>query len=259
MRTGEPLRLITIGPSHYCEKARWALDRLGIPYREERHPPVFQALVAKRIGGRRTVPVLVTPERTLSDSTDILQYLDTQAPPELRLYPEDAAARREAEELEELFDETLGPHARRLAYYHLLDDPNAVPALTDGVRRLERGLFRLSLPLCKGLMRRLMRIDAAGAERSRQKIDGVFAKVAELLADGRPYLTGERFTAADLTFAALAAIVLAPPEYGFPLPPLSESPPAYQSDVAHYRDLPGGEYALKLYRTLRQQELATTP
>ena len=28
-------RLITIPISHYCEKARWALERAEIPYREE--------------------------------------------------------------------------------------------------------------------------------------------------------------------------------------------------------------------------------
>ena len=27
-------RWITIGPSHYCEKARWALERAGLDYRE---------------------------------------------------------------------------------------------------------------------------------------------------------------------------------------------------------------------------------
>ena len=42
--------------------------------------------------------------------------------------------------------------------------------------------------------------------------------VAELLADGRPHLCGERFGAADLTFAALSAAVVVPPVYGVPLP-----------------------------------------
>ncbi len=30
-------RLLTIPISHYCEKARWALDRAGLDYVEERH------------------------------------------------------------------------------------------------------------------------------------------------------------------------------------------------------------------------------
>ena len=37
MPASTPARLITIPISHYCEKARWALDRAGIGYREERH------------------------------------------------------------------------------------------------------------------------------------------------------------------------------------------------------------------------------
>jgi glutathione S-transferase len=31
------LRLVTIPISHYCEKARWSLERAGLEYREERH------------------------------------------------------------------------------------------------------------------------------------------------------------------------------------------------------------------------------
>ena len=33
--------LITIPISHYCEKARWALDRARQPYVEVRHLPLF--------------------------------------------------------------------------------------------------------------------------------------------------------------------------------------------------------------------------
>ena len=43
-------RLITIGASHYCEKARWAVQRAGLPFREECHPPLFHIFVAKRLG-----------------------------------------------------------------------------------------------------------------------------------------------------------------------------------------------------------------
>ena len=59
------LRLITIPISHYCEKARWALERADIPYREERHVQLIHRIAARRAGGGQTVPVLVTPEGTL--------------------------------------------------------------------------------------------------------------------------------------------------------------------------------------------------
>src|ERR1700728_3679182 len=58
----DTLRLITIPISHYCEKARWALDRVGLPYREERHVQGIHQLAARRAGGGVTVPVLVTPD-----------------------------------------------------------------------------------------------------------------------------------------------------------------------------------------------------
>jgi glutaredoxin len=56
------LRLVTIPISHYCEKARWALERAGLEYREERHVQGVHQLAARRAGGGITVPVLVTPE-----------------------------------------------------------------------------------------------------------------------------------------------------------------------------------------------------
>src|SRR5438270_7830337 len=58
----EALRLITIPISHYCEKVRWALERAGMAYREERHVQGVHRLAARRAGGGITVPVLVTPE-----------------------------------------------------------------------------------------------------------------------------------------------------------------------------------------------------
>lgn len=246
------LRLITIGPSHYCEKARWGLERLGVPFVEEPHPPLFHVLVVRRHGGRRTVPLLVTPDGPLADSTDILQALDRQVgggP----LYPEDPELRREVEELEDVLDEQLGPHVRRLAYHHLLWDPRMPDVMTRGVRRPgERALFRVSLPLVRRAMARFLRLTAAGAARSRERVHEVFRQVDERLADGRAHLVGGRFTAADLTFAALAAPLLMPPEYGWPLPPLDEAPAALRAEVEPLRATRAGRFALELYRTERR-------
>src|SRR5262245_42990107 len=104
----EPFRLITIPFSHYCEKARWALDRLGITYREAPHPPLFHWVATAPLR-RRTVPILVSRAGVFADSTDILQYLDAFAPDGARLYPVDSAVRREVEDLEDGFDRSLGP------------------------------------------------------------------------------------------------------------------------------------------------------
>ena len=52
-------RLLTIPISHFCEKARWALERAGLAYREERHVQGVNRIVSKRAGGHGTLPVLV--------------------------------------------------------------------------------------------------------------------------------------------------------------------------------------------------------
>ena len=66
------LRLITMGFSHYCEKARWALDRAKLDYVEESHAPLLHLPTARRFGGR-TVPLLVDTDtkQTFTDSTEI--------------------------------------------------------------------------------------------------------------------------------------------------------------------------------------------
>jgi glutathione S-transferase len=82
-------------------------------------------------------------------------------------------------------------------------------------------------------------------------VRATFDDVAERLGDDRPFLCGERFTAADLTFAALSAAVLMPPEYGVPLPQPAELPTAMAATVRNLREHPAGAYALKLFREER--------
>lgn len=45
-----PYRLYTIAASHYCEKARWALDLGGVSYQEDKAPPVLHMMMLRRAG-----------------------------------------------------------------------------------------------------------------------------------------------------------------------------------------------------------------
>jgi glutathione S-transferase len=102
-------------------------------------------------------------------------------------------------------------------------------------------------------LRRGLGIHAEGARKSEGRVREVFDVVDAKLAGGGKFLVGDRFTAADLTFAALAAPILAPPEYGWPLPRVEEGPPALQRLIDHHRSRPAGTFALRLYREERRR------
>ncbi len=245
-------RLLTIPISHYCEKARWALDRATIGYTEEPHLQVIHVWKARRAGGGRTVPVLVTDEAIVDDSSAILEWADRDLPQERRLYPEgDAGAR--ARDIESWLDERLGPDGRLWMYHGTL------PVLDDmdewalaGVPEWERRAFRTFGGVLDAAIRRHLGVDDARAAAALRSVDEVFDEIASRLADGRPYLTGERFTAADLTFAALSAAVLIPQDYGSPLPPLDALPAEMAEQVRRLRVHPAGAFAARIYAEQRR-------
>jgi glutathione S-transferase len=117
---------------------------------------------------------------------------------------------------------------------------------------LEHATVLAGLPLLVPLMRRAMRIDEAGAVRSRDKARRVFDEIDRRLSDGRPYLLGDRFGAADLAFAALASPLIAPPEYPLPGLTLELAPPPYAAEIHAFRARPAGAFALRVYREHRK-------
>jgi glutathione S-transferase len=236
-------RLVTIPFSHYCEKARWALDRAGIRYREDGHLPLFAWLPALRAGRARTVPSLVTDDGSVTDSTDILRWVDRHggAP---SLFPLDLP---EAAELEERFDRRLGPHSRRIAYGYLLPAIREVLAAATRVPAVELKAARMMAPAIAAMMRRGLKVTPAGLARSRERVADVFTEIEVRLADGRRYLCGDRFTAADLAFAALAVPVVMPAELSSYVP-MDRMPAAMADDVERQRDTVAGQFALRLYR-----------
>jgi glutathione S-transferase len=249
--------LVTIRASHYCEKARWGLERAGLVYREQCHPPLLHWRAARRAGRQRTVPILVTPEGAIGESTEILRYADGALAPEHRLLGRDADERAAIEALVADFDRRLGPATRRIAYYHFFDQPPALIELCcQGVGAGEARAFRLLRRPIVALMRRGMAIDAAGVARSEARLDAVFEEVNRALVDGRHYLVGDRFTAADLAFAALAAPVLVPAEYGAALPAPDRLPAAMRERVLRLRERPAGTHGLRIYRDHRHERLS---
>lgn len=242
--------LLTIGPSHYCEKARWALDLAGVAYEERAHLPIIHWLATGRRG--RTVPMWLGTQ-TLTDSTDIVAFANERMTGDARLIPSDSSLARDALELEDRLDETLGPEARRLAYCVLVEHPDA---FRETFRPALGGLERLALrPLTRALvpmMKKAFRTSPRAAARCEAKVRAVFDDMAERLAGGDGYLVGDHFTVADLTFAALATPVLLPDGAGFPFLSLDALPDDFRALVESLRATPAGAHALSMFARHRR-------
>jgi glutathione S-transferase len=101
-------------------------------------------------------------------------------------------------------------------------------------------------------------VDAPAAEVALERVEVVFDDIAGRLSDGRRFLLGDRFTAADLTFAALAAPMLLPERYGSPLPPPEAMGESAERVVLRMRAHPAGVFADRLYAEERVR-LAAVP
>jgi glutathione S-transferase len=194
-----------IDVSHFSEKARWALAWKGVEHRRRSPVPGAHMAVALWLtrGAHYTFPVLCIDGQRIGDSTAIVAALEERFP-EPPLYPADIAARRRALELEEFFDEELGPQIRQLAWHEFGQDPESFAKLME--QTAPKPLARFGRPTAAYARAytalRFRAGSAAEAELARGKVLAALDQLEAELGDGE-YLVGERFSVADLTAASL--------------------------------------------------------
>jgi glutathione S-transferase len=239
--------------SHYSEKARWALDYKGVDHvRRSPLPGMHIAIALWLTGGAHpTFPVLEIDGRRIGDSTAVIAALEERFP-EPALYPTDSGERARAEELEDFFDEELGPHIRRLAFYELIREPELFAELAS---QNAPGPLAKSKSLSGAYARAYtsLRFGANkgdGAEVARAKVIAAMDRLdAELAASGGEYLVGGRFSVADLTAAAHFYPLVRPAEG----PALidSPSPPAFERFREGLAHRPGYAWIEQMFRRHR--------
>jgi glutathione S-transferase len=200
--------------SHYSEKVRWALDFKGVEH-DRRAPMVgYHIAVALALtrGRHYTFPILKLDGPPVGDSTAIIAALEARHP-EPPLYPADPDERRRALELEDFFDERLGPAIRRFAFHELRGDRRRFDHVA--AEEAPAPLARFG-PLAGGYARAYTSLrfrvgSDRGAERAGRQVVAALDRLESELGDG-DYLAGGRFTVADLTAAALFYPLVLPPE-----------------------------------------------
>jgi glutathione S-transferase len=203
--------------SNYNEKARWALDHKRVSHVRRAAVPGQHAAIAKRLSGGRTFPVLVLGGEAIGDSTGIIEALERHFP-EPALYPAEPEARRRALDLEDFFDEELGPHVRTLVVHHMLPDASlTLGAFMPDLAPVRRLLGRAMFPAVRRRFQTNLAITPRSVEEAFEKVRAAGRRFrAELEPSG--YLVGDRFTVADLTLAALVAPAVAPDQFPYPQP-----------------------------------------
>jgi glutathione S-transferase len=204
------------------------------------------------------VPVLVTGGGAIGESAQIIEWVDAELEPGDRLLPADPAERERVEALSARLDARLGPSGRRLMYVHIMRRHEPMIAYNNqGVPAWEGRALRFGWPVAARVIAGALGIRPGVEVHDEADVWAEFDHVASLLEDGRPYLLGERFTAADVTFASLAAPLVVPPTYGVQLPPVSLFEPATQELVARARAHPAGAFALRVVDEQRRARVGS--
>ena len=241
--------------SHYSEKVRWALEYKGVDHRRRSplpgtHIPI--ALVLTR-GAQLTVPILQLDGRAIADSTEIIAALEAKHP-DPALYPIDAEERARAVELEDWFDENLGPHTRLLPFHELIQEPEL---FAEVAAESVPGPLGKAKPVVGAYARAYTSVrwganSDADAQLAREGIIAAFDKLeAELEKGDGGFLVGEGLSVADITAAALFYPVVVPPEG--PLNPELPRPPAFERFRESLSGRSGYRWVQEMFRRHRHR------
>jgi glutathione S-transferase len=241
--------MYTLPLSLFNELGRWSVESAGVDYEERRQSVVFHIMVSRLKGGAGTTPLLLAGDQKLTDSVDIAEWADAMAPDGGHTYPTDPAAREEAKRLITGWTEELGQATRRMAWEFFIQDlGGAVRWWTDGTpewqARFAPALIRASKPAVKVKLG-LSKDKLAAAPGI---VEAGFDAAAEILADGRPFLGGEKFGIHDIVFSAMASPAICPPE-GYPAPHFGpeDFPQVHADRIRRFREHPAGVHALRMY------------
>ena len=245
------------------EIARWVLDRNSILYRDESHGLWKIQSKASDITGetfKKNYPVLQMTDALIYSVDGILMFWEQRCLPQNRLIPTDTAQQDDALDLYHLFTgKFFERQVSRYMYESLLTSKkDAARVFKQRIPSLEKLKCKFLFSAVKKRIIKDYELTANDPEEHIVQIKKIFNQVNALLADGRKYLVGNQFTIADLSFAAVAAPMILPVEFGGVLPQISQLPEAYRNHVTELRATPAGQFVFRLYQANRPTMIPQT-
>ena len=232
--------------SHYCEKARWALDYFGIEHEARHVMPGAHRIIAKKLGAKRgSVPFLQTDGGVIAGSSAIIDWCEVhnagKRPSLSGADPEVVRA------TEKRLDDVVGVHVRRFYYSDaLINAPASVrPIFSEGLPIFQRAAMSLGWSRIVPLMIKGMDLGVEQGLQSRAVVEAELDWLDSLLADGRPYLHGNQWTRADLTAAALLGPLAAPKEH--PITAKAFFPSAVLKAMKEWEKRPALQFVGRMY------------
>jgi glutathione S-transferase len=152
----------------------------------------------------------------------------------------------------------LAPAVRQWFYFYTFNSQLIQPLWCQGVPWFERIFFPIVFRWMRSNVFQMYTINVESTTAAHESICKIFEMVESLLADGRTYLVGDQFSAADLTFATLAAAVVMPIGYGVKFPELNKLPSQMVANIQVFRETIAGKFVLSLYQEHKRkvQQLA---
>ena len=225
------LKLYQFPISHFCEKARWALDYKQLEYKKINLLPGLHVNKAKKLSGKAHLPILVDKNKVINESSEIIDYLDA-VHPNNQLTPEDETLKNEAMKWEVFADQELGPDVRGLCYNTLLDHPKiTVPFFATNGPWYSNFLLNYTFPKMSIKMREFMKLDDKNVLLIKKRLTKAIDKLHQHTQQHK-YLVGDQFSRADLAVAALLAPLCKPQKYGLKWP--KEYPEPLRSTIEKY-------------------------
>lgn len=239
-----PLELETISASHFAEKVRWCLDRLGVEYHERRMAGVFGVFFTGR-----TVPLLKfrtgIVRSSIGNSPEILRYLWGQYAALLGEKADFLRPTIERLEMEKRLDR-YGVNLQVWVYFHILGDKeltrHAWGCDSPEIPAWQRHLVRAVYPVLCFLMRKAFRINTNNYQKSVKHIEALLGEIDSSLADGRDsIIKDETVNFVDITFASLSSIWVWPEHFAKGKSEdvrirREDTPAAMQADIARWID-----------------------